>query len=75
VYTDHSPLKAALITPHSSGRRARWCDTLAEFDLDIRYKPGRANSNADSLSRAPVCLVGAIAVDIPNAPQVDTPMH
>jgi len=70
VYSDHSPLKAALVAP---GRWVHWCDTLAEFDLDIRYKPGCANSNADALSRAPVCLVEAIAVDTPNAPQVDTP--
>jgi len=70
VYTDHSPLKAALATPHSSGRQARWCNTLAEFDLEI---PGCTNSNADTLSRAPVCLVGAIAVDTPIVPQVDTP--
>ena len=53
VYTDHSPLKAALEAPHSSGRRARWSDTLAEFDAEIRYRPGRTNSYADALSRAP----------------------
>jgi len=72
MYTDHSPLKAVLAAPHSSGRRARWCDTLAEFDLEIRYKPGRANSNADALSRAPVCLVGAVTVDTLNVLQVDS---
>ena len=66
VYTDHSPLKAVLAAPHSSGRRARWCDTLAEFDLEVRYKPGRTNTNADALSRAPLCSVGAVnAMDIP----------
>ena len=54
VCTDHSPLKAALAAPHSSGRRARWSDTLAEFDVEIRYRPGRTNSNSDALSRAPL---------------------
>ncbi len=27
---------------------------MAELDLNIRYKPGRRNANADALSRAPV---------------------
>ena len=54
VYTDHSPLKALLNSPHPSGKLARWGHVLAELDLDIRYKPGRRNANADALSRAPV---------------------
>ncbi len=54
VYTDHSPLKALLNAPHPSGKLARWGQILAELDLDIRYKPGRHNANADALSRAPV---------------------
>ena len=65
VYTDHSPLKAVLAAPHSSGRRARWGDTLAEFDLEVCYKPGRKNTNADALqlSRAPLCSVGAVTAN------------
>ena len=53
VYTDHSPLKALLNAPHPSGKLARWGQVLAELDLEIRYKPGRQNANADALSRAP----------------------
>lgn len=28
----------------------RWASQLAAFDLEIRYKPGKANGNADALS-------------------------
>ena len=39
---------------------------MAEFDLEVCYKPGRTNTNADALSRAPLCSVGAVnAMDIP----------
>ena len=35
---------------HPSGKLARWAETVAELDVDIVYRPGRANSNADALS-------------------------
>ena len=53
VYTDHSPLRALLKAPHPSGKLARWGQVLSELDLDIWYKPGRRNANADALSRDP----------------------
>ena len=54
VYTDHSPLKSILQARHPSGKLARWSQFLTDLDLDIMYRPGRANSNADALSWAPV---------------------
>ena len=50
VYTDHAPLKAMLKAKHPSGRLARWAGIISELDLDIQYRPGRKNSNADALS-------------------------
>ncbi len=54
VYTDHAPLKSMLTAQHASGKLARWGETLSELDLDICYRPGRKNANADELSRAPL---------------------
>uniref|UniRef100_A0A1X7UNW9 Integrase catalytic domain-containing protein n=1 Tax=Amphimedon queenslandica TaxID=400682 RepID=A0A1X7UNW9_AMPQE len=54
VYTDHSPVKSLLRAKHTSGKLARWSQVVSEYDLDICYRPGRQNSNADALSRAPL---------------------
>ena len=49
VYTDHAPLKAMLKAKHPSGKLARWAGIISELDLDIQYRPGRKNANADAL--------------------------
>ncbi len=54
VFTDHVPLRAMLMAKHPSGKLARWAAVIAELDVDIQYRPGRHNANADALSRAPV---------------------
>ena len=54
VYTDHAPLQAMLKAKHSTRKMARWASVIAELDLDIRYRPGRVNSNADALSQSPL---------------------
>ena len=51
VYSDHEALKSLLNTPQSSGRLARWGMALQELDMHIHYRPGKANNNADALSR------------------------
>ena len=59
VYTDHEALKALLNTPRPSGKLARWGLALQELDLEIFYRPGKGNSNADALSRSPLPDRGA----------------
>ena len=54
VYTDHSPVKSLLYARHTSGELARWSQVISEYDLEIRYRPGRQNANADALSRSPL---------------------
>ena len=53
VYTDNNPL-SYLHTARLGATEHRWAAELALFDLDIRYRPGTANRNADALSRLPV---------------------
>ena len=59
MITDHSAVKAVLETPNPSGKHARWW--LKVFgsgvkNLEIKYRPGKDNTKADSLSRNPVLL-------------------
>ena len=58
VYTDHEALKALLNIPRPSGKLARWGMALQELDLEILYRPGKGNSNADALSRSPLPEAG-----------------
>ena len=54
VFTDHVALKSLLSTPQPSGKLARWGMAIQELDLNIHYRPGKKNSNADALSRYPL---------------------
>ena len=50
VYRLHSPVKSFLKTKHPSGKLARWGEVVSEFDLEVKYRPGCKNANADALS-------------------------
>ena len=56
VFTDHSAVKAVLETPNPSGKHARWWSRVfgsGVRNLEIVYRAGRENGNADTLSRCP----------------------
>ena len=63
VVTDHAPFSAPLKARHQSGKLAKWGQTIAEFNVEIKYRPGRQHSNADALSRAPIESVNAVQAD------------
>ena len=50
-HTDHNSLKYLVNKPDLSGRIARWILLLQEFNYEVMVKPGKANANADYLSR------------------------
>lgn len=50
VWTDNNPL-SYLNTAKLGATEQRWAAQLAAFDFTIRYRSGRSNVNADSLSR------------------------
>ena len=61
VQTDHANMRWLMPTSDLPNRLARWALLLQEFDFTIEHRPGRANQNADALSRLPI--VAAIDKD------------
>ena len=56
VYTDHTAVMAVLDNPTASGKHVRWWSKVYQRGirkLNIKYRPGKENSNADVLSRCP----------------------
>ena len=49
IHTDHQSLQN--LYKADKGRLARWAMSLSDYDFTIKYKPGKANANADALSR------------------------
>ena len=56
IYTDHTAVKAVLLNTAASGKHARWWSKVYENgigDVQICYRRGKDNHNADALSRIP----------------------
>ena len=54
VYTDNNPLTYILSSAKLSAVGHRWVAELADFNFDIKYRPGKSNIDADMLSRLPL---------------------
>ncbi|EFA00130.1 Transposon Tf2-6 polyprotein-like Protein [Tribolium castaneum] len=50
IITDHRPLKYLLTIKEPSSRLARWAMTLAEFDFEVQYRPGK-HHHVDAFTR------------------------
>ena len=54
VFSDHKPLEWIMSKASLTGRFCRWSLYLQQFYIAVKYRPGKANQNADTLSRIPV---------------------
>ena len=54
VYTDNNPLTYVMTTAKLDAVRHRWVAELADYNFKLHYKPGKLNSDADTLSRMPL---------------------
>ena len=53
IYTDHKSLKYVFTQKKLNMRQQRWLELLADYDIDLRYYPGKLNVVPDVLSRLP----------------------
>lgn len=53
VYTDNNPLTHILTSAKLDATGQRWASSLADYNFDIVYKPGKTNIDADAMSRYP----------------------
>ena len=53
VVTDNNPLTYALSKAKLDATGHRWLSSLAPYDFNIVYRPGKSNIDADTLSRYP----------------------
>ena len=51
VYTDNKLLTYVLTTAKLNATDHRWVAELSDFHFNVKYRPGTANKDADSLSR------------------------
>lgn len=54
VRTDHAALVWLRRTPEPVGQKARWLESMEEFDYFVVHRPGKSHNNADALSRIPM---------------------
>ena len=51
VYTDHKSLKYIFTQKKLNIRQRRWLELLKDYDMEVKYHPGKANVVANALSR------------------------
>jgi len=58
VYTDHKSLKYIFTQKEMNTRQKRWLELMADYDIDLQYRPEKVNVVPDALSRKPkACMV------------------
>jgi hypothetical protein len=60
IITDHRSLQYLATQDKLSAKQTRWSEFLQQFEYEIRYRPGKDNQVADSLSRRPDHMLAPI---------------
>jgi hypothetical protein len=55
IYTYHKSLKYIFTQADLNMRKRRWLKLIKDYDLEVHYHPGKANKEADALSRKSQC--------------------
>ena len=53
VYTDNNPMTYVLENAKLDATGHRWVAALGAYNFQVKYRPGKSNSDADGLSRMP----------------------
>ena len=54
MYTDNNPLTYILTSAKLNATSLRWVGELADLRFQVKYRPGKSNSDADTLARMPL---------------------
>jgi hypothetical protein len=55
IYIDHKGLKYIFTQANLNMRQRRWLELIKDYDLELHYRPGKANVVANALSRKAQC--------------------
>lgn len=56
VYSDNNPVTYVFSTAKLNATGHRWVSELADFNITLKYRPGKSNIDADFLSRTPASM-------------------
>lgn len=75
VVTDHRPLRWLVSLKDPGSRCTHWTIKLSEYDFEVIHRPGKANSNADALSRIPIVKVGTTPGEVLQNQEKEEEIH